>query len=153
MVRRRAQGLDFMLGFGGYDQTVLKAYLETLTRDDFFRYIILLTQDNKPSGMVDARSLLAVLEDPGSGETFQDFATLLNHGSDADRRKLAQLLGFVPAEDAVTKQSDKRDVLTRMENSGRDWLPVVSANGQLDANDAWTEICTPAQVGAAVDCR
>jgi CBS-domain-containing membrane protein len=38
----------------------------------------------------------------------------------------------VPTEDAVTKQSDKRDVLTRMEKSGRDWLPVVSANGQLD---------------------
>jgi signal-transduction protein with cAMP-binding, CBS, and nucleotidyltransferase domain len=82
--------------------------------------------------MVDARSLLAALEDPGSGETFQDFATLLNHGSDADRHKLAQLPDFVPAEDAVTKQSDKRDVLTRMEKSGRDWLPVVSANGQLD---------------------
>jgi CBS domain-containing protein len=132
MVRRRVQGLDFMLGFGGYDQTVLKAYLETLTRYDFFRYIILLTQDNRLFGMVDARSLLAALEDPGSGETFQDFATLLNHGSDADRHKLAQLPGFVPAEDAVTKQSDKRDVLTRMEKSGRDWLPVVSANGQLD---------------------
>jgi hypothetical protein len=34
VVRRRVQGLDFMLGFGGYDQTVLKAYLETLTRYD-----------------------------------------------------------------------------------------------------------------------
>jgi hypothetical protein len=32
----------------------------------------------------------------------------------------------------VTKKSDKRDVLDRMEKSGRDWLPVVNAQGQLD---------------------
>jgi hypothetical protein len=112
MVRQRVQGLDFMLNFGGYDQTILKTYLETLTRYDFFRYIILLN--------------------PGSGETFLDFALLLNRASDADKLKLAQLPSFVPSSDAVTKKSDKRDVLDRMEKSGRDWLPVVNAQGQLD---------------------
>jgi hypothetical protein len=132
MVRRRVQGLDFMLGFGGYDQAVIKSYLETLTRYDFFRFIIVLTPDNRLFGMIDARSLLTLLQDPSSGETFQDFATLLSRGNDADRRKLSQLPGFVPASDAVTKQADKRDVLDRMEKSGREWLPVVNAQGQLD---------------------
>ncbi len=88
MVRQRVQGLDFMLNFGGYDQTILK--------------------------------------------TFLDFALLLNRASDADKLKLAQLPSFVPSSDAVTKKSDKRDVLDRMEKSGRDWLPVVNAQGQLD---------------------
>jgi hypothetical protein len=91
MVRQRVQGLDFMLNFGGYDQTILKTYLETLTRYDFFRYIILLKPNKSLFGMLDARSLLAVLQDPGSGKTFLDFALLLNRASDADKLKLTQL--------------------------------------------------------------
>jgi hypothetical protein len=132
LIRRRVQGLDLVLGFGGYDSNALKAYLETLTRYDFFHYIILLTPDNKLFGVTEARNLLALLQDPVSGETFQDLATLLNRPDDAGRRRLAQLPGFVPASDAVTKQSDKRDVLDRMEKTGRDWLPVVTPTGQLD---------------------
>jgi hypothetical protein len=132
MVRRRVQGLDFMLGVGGYDPNVLKAYLETLTRYDFFRFVIVLTPDQRLFGMIDARSLLATLEEPTSGMTFQEFASLLNRANDADRDRLAQLAGFVPASDAVTKQLEKRDVLDRMEKAGRDWLPVVTAQGQLD---------------------
>ena len=49
-----------------------------------------------------------------------------------DRNVLAQLPGFVPASDAVKHQSNKRTVLQEMENSHRDWLPVVSEEGQLD---------------------
>jgi CBS-domain-containing membrane protein len=132
MVRRRVHGLDFMLGVGGYDPNVLKAYLETLRRYDFFRFVIVLTPDQRLFGMIDARSLLATLEEPTSGMTFQEFASLLNRANDADRDRLAQLAGFVPASDAVTKQLEKRDVLDRMEKAGRDWLPVVTAQGQLD---------------------
>jgi CBS-domain-containing membrane protein len=132
MVRRRVHGLDFMLGVGGYDPNVLKAYLETLRRYGFFRFVIVLTPDQRLFGMIDARSLLATLEEPTSGMTFQEFASLLNRANDADRDRLAQLAGFVPASDAVTKQLEKRDVLDRMEKAGRDWLPVVTAQGQLD---------------------
>jgi CBS-domain-containing membrane protein len=132
MVRRRVHGLDFMLGVGGYDPNVLKAYLETLRRYDFFRFVIVLTPDQRLFGMIDARSLLATLEEPTSGMTFQEFASLLHRANDADRDRLAQLAGFVPASDAVTKQLEKRDVLDRMEKAGRDWLPVVTAQGQLD---------------------
>jgi len=49
-----------------------------------------------------------------------------------DRQKLAQLPGFVSSSNAVTKQLDKREVLDRMQKAGRDWLPVVTAQGQLD---------------------
>jgi hypothetical protein len=132
MVRRRVQGLDFVLGLGGYEWNILKAYLETLTRYDFFRFVIVLAPDQKLFGIIDARSLLATLEDSTSGMTFQEFASLLNRANDADRHRLAQLPGFVPASDAVTKQLEKREVLDRMEKSGRDWLPVVTAQGQLE---------------------
>jgi hypothetical protein len=132
MVRRRVEGLDFVLGTGAYDQAAINAYLETLTRYQFFRYVILLTPDNKVFGIIDARTLLAVLQDPGSGETLQDFSVLINRATEADRSKLAQLPGFVPAGEAVRKQSDKREVLEKMEKAGRDWLPVVSTEGRLD---------------------
>jgi CBS domain-containing protein len=132
MVRHRVQGLDFVLGFGGYDPNALKAYLETLTRYDFFRFVIIQTPDRKLVGMLDARSLLAFLQDPSSGESFQDFAALLNRPSDADRNKLEKFPGFVPAKEAVTPQADKREVLDRMEKSGRSWLPVIGAQGQLE---------------------
>ena len=132
MVRRRVQGLDFVLGLGGYDPNVIKTYLETLTRYDFFRFIIVLTPDRRLFGMIDGRSLLATLEDQTSGITFQEFTSLLNRANDADRQKLAQLPGFVSASNAVTKQLDKREVLDRMQKAGRDWLPVVTAQGQRD---------------------
>lgn len=82
--------------------------------------------------MIDGRSLLATLEDQTSGITFQEFTSLLNRANDVDRQKLAQLPGFVSSSNAVTKQLDKREVLERMQNAGRDWLPVVTAQGQLD---------------------
>jgi CBS domain len=131
MVRRKVQGLDFVLGFGGYDANAMKTYLETLTRYDFFRLVVIQSRDRKLVGVLDARSLLAFLQDPSSGETFQDFAALLNHASDADRNKLEKFPGFVPAKDAVTANTDKRDVLDRMEKSGRSWLPVVDPEGRL----------------------
>jgi CBS domain len=136
IVRRRVQGLDLKLGLGAYyNEQVLQTYLETLTRYDFFRYVILLTPDDKLLGMIDARRLLALLQSPGSEMNFKGLADLLNNqipiAPNVAPNQLANLPGFVPAQDAVTKQSDKRDVLDRMEKSGRDWLPVVSPEGQL----------------------
>jgi CBS domain len=131
MVRRKVQGLDFVLGFGGYDANAMKTYLETLTRYDSFRFVIIQSPDRKLVGMLDARSLLALLQDASSGENFQGFATLLNRANDADRHKLENFPGFVPAKDAVTANTDKRDVLDRMEKSRRSWLPVVDSQGRL----------------------
>ena len=61
--------------------------------------------------------LVSLLNNPIPGQTALDV--------------LRQLPGFVPAQEAVTQQSDKRDALNRMEKSGRDWLPVVSPQGNL----------------------
>jgi hypothetical protein len=132
ILRRKAQGLDFALGLGIYDPGVLKIYLETLTRYDFFRYVILMRRDGALFGMLNARTLQAALSDGGSGETYADFESQLNRATAADLERIAQLPGFVPAGDAVGKQADKREVLARMQKSGRDWLPVVGENGRFD---------------------
>jgi CBS domain-containing protein len=131
MVRRKVEGLDLMLGAGGYVSDVIKDYLLKLTQYHFFRYVILLKPDNRLFGIIDARALLAVLTNPGSGVRPEDFASLVNNGRDADRDALAKLPTFVPADDAVRDKDDKRAVLERMENSHRDWLPVVGEKGQL----------------------
>jgi hypothetical protein len=132
MVRRRVQGLDFILGSGGYDPDVISTYLEGLTQYDFFRYVIFLTPDRRLFGMIDARALFAVLKDQESQVKFKDFAGLVNSGGDLARNALTRLPGFVPASDAVKHQSDKHSVLEQMEKLRRDWLPVVNEEGQLD---------------------
>lgn len=132
MVHREVQGLDFLLGGGGYDPHAVQEYLETLTRYPFFRFVTLLDPNGSLFGMIDARKLLARLQDPASGQTFASFASEINRASADDRTKLAALPGFVPAGNAVTRGSDKRDVLEKMEKLGADWLPVLKPGGQLD---------------------
>jgi hypothetical protein len=57
-----------VLGMGlknDYDHTVLKEYLEELTRFDYFKYVVLFERERgKFEGFVSARTLLVNLEDP-----------------------------------------------------------------------------------------
>jgi len=130
IIREKVQGLDFILSAGGYDPIILRSYLDELVRYDFFRFVVILNPDGTLFGMLDARSLLASLETPDSGLTFQSFVAVLNRGSEADKQFLQSMSGFTPAKAAVTKDADKRQVLDQMEQSGRSWLPVV-AQGRL----------------------
>jgi hypothetical protein len=45
--------------------------------------------------------------------------------------ELGGIAGFVPADEAVEKSSDKKAVLARMEKSRRDWLPVVNKESKI----------------------
>jgi hypothetical protein len=128
MIQKRVQGLDLRLGAGYYNASDIAEYLNTLTKHHFFRYVIFLNSDDKLFGMVEARSLLSVLNTPNSGLSLNDFVDAVNRGNG---QTLAQLPGFVSASNAVTGKSDKRDVLTRMENSRLDWLPVVDEQRHL----------------------
>jgi CBS domain-containing protein len=131
MVRRKVQGLDLILGSGGYIPEALQSYLETLTPYDFFRFVILQDRNGKLFGMFDARTLFTFLNtDNRIG--FEQFTEILNNPSEEQRTQLAKLPGFISAVAAVTKEDDKRNVLERMEKTGRSWLPVINSQGQLE---------------------
>jgi hypothetical protein len=82
-------------------------------------------------GMIDARKLAALLQDPQFGLDFAGFAALINRGY--DQARLAELPGFVPADADVTRQSDKRKVLEKMEERGAEWLPVQTPEHRFEA--------------------
>ncbi len=132
MLRQRVEALELMLGVGGYEPHAMQQYLETLTRYPFFRFVVLLNQSSEFFGMIDARKLIALMEDPSSGQTFASFTTLVSRGSADEQGQLVKFPGFVPASAAVARNSDKRDVLQKMEQLGADWLPVLKPDGKFD---------------------
>ncbi|HKX09187.1 MAG TPA: hypothetical protein VJN67_13395 [Stellaceae bacterium] len=132
IVRQRKEALELMLGAGAYEPHAMQVYLDTLTKYPFFRFVVLLDRNSKLFGMVDARKLIAQLEEQHSEQTAATFTTMVNRASADDQAQLAKLPGFVPASAAVVRTSDKRDVLQKMEQLGADWLPVLNSSGKLD---------------------
>jgi CBS domain protein len=126
LVQKQVQALDLMLG-AQYVPDAMKQYLETLTKYPFFRFVVLIKSDQTMYGIFDASKLTARLQAGNPG--FQDFTNLVAHGGEAE---LAQLPGFLPADAAVKRQSDKRDVLEKMEQKNAEWLPVLTEQGKLD---------------------
>ena len=124
LVNRQVQALEFVIGAGGYDAGVIQQYLETLTKYPFFRFVAFLNSDLTLFGLLDGNKLLAQLRS-GSPETFGSFATLVNSRDANARSQIARIPGFVPASAGVTRQTDKRDALERLEKLGSDWLPVL----------------------------
>ncbi len=142
-IQEKIQALDFTIGNNNYGSDAIRAYLTSLIPYDFFKYIIFLQSDKTFFGMIEARTLVALLEDPQSGLTYESFAAAVNSGSDADRAQLSQLSGFVPKTESVDPQTQKRQVLERMVRGSVDaqtqkrevlermWLPVVQADGRF----------------------
>jgi hypothetical protein len=116
LIQRQIQALDFTLGAGSYNAAAITAHFDALIPYSFFRYVIFLRPDQTFFGMVDARTLYALLRTANSGWTYSNFADAVNTGNDT---RLAQLPGFVPAGDSVKAQDQKREALERMENTGR----------------------------------
>jgi len=131
LVARQIGSLDFQLGAGAYVPEVIEQYLRALTSQSFFRFVTLLGPDRRPFGFIDGRLLLPTLASNAKGFSFRQFADAVNHGTDADRTRLSQLPGFLPASAAVAPDSDKRDVLSKMESLKVDWLPVVDKDGHV----------------------
>jgi hypothetical protein len=130
-INEKTQALDFTLGYGGYTSLAIDAYFAALTQYRFFKYIIFLKRDGTLFGIIEAHTLVALLKDPNSDLDYATFAEILNRGGEADRTRLAQLPGFVPGSEGVNIQAQKREVLERMESSGREWLPVVASDGKF----------------------
>lgn len=131
LVRRQVQALEFVFGAGSYNAAAMQQYLETLSKYSFFRFVVFFNSDMTLFGMMDARKLLATLENPGTGQNFASLAALVNSGTADDKAQLAKLPGFVPASAAVKPDTNKRDVLQQMETKNVDWLPVLKPNNQL----------------------
>ena len=131
MVARGVGSLDFLMGAGAYVPGVVQQYLETLTPYPFFRFVTLLMPNSQVFGFIDARRLLATLQANAQSQSFVSFAAALNRGNSDDQAQLANLPGFLPANVAVTPQSDKREVLAKMEKLGAAWLPVLGSDGKL----------------------
>ncbi len=81
LIGRHVQALDFTLGAGFYQGDAVKQYLESLTKYEFFRFVVLLNRDQTFVGIIDARKLVATLQDPTSGMNFESFAALINTNS------------------------------------------------------------------------
>jgi hypothetical protein len=127
-IEEKTQALDFTLGYGGYNEDAIRAYFNALIPYSFFKYVIFLNSDKTFFGMLEARALVALLQDPAA---YGSFTAALNRGSEADRAYLAHLPGFVPKLESVSNQAQKREVLESMEKTGREWLPVVAADGKF----------------------
>jgi len=130
-VQQRLEGLDFDLGGGGYIPDITQQYLETLGKYPWFRGMVLRVDNGKLLGIIEVRTLLTLIGDQSSGVTFEKLVRWINNGAPEDREQLARLPGFVSSSNAVTKGSDKRDVLEKMEKLRSDWLPVVDEQGRL----------------------
>lgn len=122
------EGLTFELGFGSYNGPAIREYLLTLTRYPTFRYVVFTNPDGRLFGMIDARKLATVLQEPDRGDGFENLADVLNSGADD---QIAQLPGFLPAESAVPAEADKLVVLQQMEDRAADWLPIADADGRF----------------------
>lgn len=92
--------------------------------------------DHRIFGIMEARALVSLLQDQKSGLTYSSFTEAVNRGNSTDRARLAQLPSFVPESESVSDKAEKREVLEKMEKTGREWLPVVRAdNGHLGIVD------------------
>jgi CBS domain-containing protein len=123
--------LVFVLGSGDYAESAIQQYLEGLTKHSFFRFVIFLSPDGKLFGMIDARKLLLTLRESRAGWSFPRFTDSTNSKAPTDWLRFETLPGFVPAREAVKRETDKRHALERMERLRTEWLPVVEENGQF----------------------
>ena len=126
LIRQRTQALAFRLGQGGYDGPAIQKYFDDLYGSSYLRYVVIKRPDDTLFGLFDAVDLIAYLRTLGAGgyDTFKD---MLNRGDDRAEAWLAELPGFVAADQAVTATTSKREALQAMDKRKLDSLPVVDS--------------------------
>jgi hypothetical protein len=122
LIEQKTEGLLFRLGHGGYFGPAIQEYLARLNKEPFLNYLIIENPDRTFFGMANARELSALFETQRSSYTAQNFAEWLNRGN---KEALTRLPGFIGLENALNKQTDKRQALQKMEKLNMDTLPVV----------------------------
>ena len=114
---RGVQALKFRIG-GDYVASIIGEYVRRLTENPQFRYLLFMDGD-RFAGIIDARKLLA-----WAGEDLSRWSDLEGWIRGLPEA-LAQLPGFVGPDQAVPATATKREALQRLEDTERDWLPVV----------------------------
>lgn len=127
LLQKKTEALSFRLGHGGYYGPAIAEYLARLSQSPSFRYVVISTADGKFLGMIDGRQLAALVTGPGA-QAANEFAQNLNR-SDGDA--LLRLPGIISRDKAITKKTDKRQALMRMESLDVQTLPVVDEAGQF----------------------
>jgi hypothetical protein len=143
LLEKRTEALSFKLGYGSYYGPAIWKYLVHLNRLPSFRFVVVFKPDDSFFGMFDASILASALNPPDNYELVKqypleplrklppenkvekwfEFARRLRENDAAEIQKYP---GFFSADQAVKTSSDKQQVLTRMEEQQRDWLPVVT---------------------------
>lgn len=129
MISTKSQGLTFSLGQGGYAGGAIADYLQQLTQYPFLHYIVMDNSDGTFFGIADARQVAQIIGGSSPRFSAQNLADWLNG---AAKTQLAALPGFVPAENALHKNDDKRKALEKMNSLDAQVLPVVDEAANFD---------------------
>ncbi len=127
LMQGKVQALVFRLGHGGYYGPAIEEYLKSLSRNPDFRHLIVEDRQGRFFGLYTLAELEGWLRE--GRDRFETFTRWLNSGDEEAKRRLAALPGFVGAGLAVSKSTSRREALRKMEELGRDELPVVDEKG------------------------
>jgi CBS domain-containing protein len=123
LIGRQLEALEFKLGHGEYDRHVIEEYFKALSGS--LRVVVVNDPEGKLFGIYNAPDLISSLRFTGESG-YRQLAELLNSTNEEVWPELAQLPGFVGADNAVTESTSKRDALAKMEELNTDILPVVN---------------------------
>lgn len=130
LVERKAEALEFRLGHGGYYGPAIQTYFEALSGSSHLRTVVINHRDGQLFGTYSAADLMGYLRDT-KDEGYKQFQQFLNAGDERAQQELANFPGFVPARQAVTLTTSKRDALALMEKINSESLPVVNDHKQF----------------------
>jgi CBS domain-containing protein len=128
LIGRRIEALEFKLRLGTHTDEVIRKYFDALSGS--LRVVVVNEPGGKLFAIYNAPDLISSLRftEP---ESYGNFANMLNIGNEEERAGLAKLPGFVSADNAVTKNTSKRDALAAMEALNTDILPVVDEESEF----------------------
>jgi hypothetical protein len=126
LIAKKSEALSFRLGHGGYYGPAISEYMNRLTQYPFLRYVIISDADGNFFCLADARQLAAWLRESYNFD--DDFARWLNSG---DKSQLSQLPGFIAADQAMMKASNRRRALQLMDSLDVQTLPVIDEQQQF----------------------
>ncbi|MBT5108421.1 MAG: hypothetical protein HOM25_07050 [Rhodospirillaceae bacterium] len=124
-LNRGVQALTFEIGRRYVPDIMAKYFLE-LTASPQFKYMVLVENDGKFFGIMDARKLLSLTDQPSMDRSGRSVTWgKLREWIHVDPRAFKALPGFVPAEKSLHANETKRAALSRLQDEDREWLPVV----------------------------
>lgn len=127
LLKDKTEAVSFQLGRTDYQGQAIREYLRQVA-SPALKYLVFLDDHGKFAGLADARSVMTVLEQPGGEYSGNDLA---NWVSAQNLASLSHLPGFLGAQDAIRSDLDKKEALKKMENLGREVLPVIDKNGKF----------------------